>query len=174
MTAVVGLSRGVVSRVERAARLDGDLFREVALDRGATYQALAVVLLAGGATAVAGGWSAVSTQVVMAYIGWVTGASLTYAISRFIFRVPGNPADWSGIARAMGFAHAPVLLRVLGVVPGVSVAMQLLTLAWQGVAMLVAVRYAVGYPSYWQPLGIVALGFVPYAAVTLWFGLLLL
>jgi len=162
------------SRVVRAIRLDGELFREVAADRGATFQALLVVLLAGAATAAAGGGTAVPTQLFLAYMGWITGALLTYVISRYVFRVPGPRVGWSAIARATGFAHAPVLLRVAGVLPGISAAMQLLTLAWQGLVMLVAVRNAVGYPSYWQPVGIVAIGFVPYAIVTLWFSLLLL
>lgn len=163
-----------VARVARVIRLDAPVFREIAADRGVTYQALAVVFVGAGVTAAAVGasWDAVPAQFVLAYIGWIVGSLLAYGIGRYVFKAP-QQADWSTVARALGFAHAPLLLRVFALLPGVGVAMFVLTALWQGVAIVMALRHAVGYPSYWKPLGILAVGFVPYVLVMASFNWLL-
>ncbi len=162
----LSMLRNMALRVARVIRLDGAVFREVAADSSATYQALAVVFLSASVTAVAVGasWDAVPPQFVLAYVSWIVGSLLAFGIGRFAFRAPQH-VEWIAVTRALGFAHAPLLLRVLALLPGVGVAIFILSVIWQGVAILMALREAVGYPSYWRPVGILAVGFVPYVLV---------
>ncbi|MEX2598767.1 MAG: hypothetical protein WD533_03835 [Dehalococcoidia bacterium] len=163
----------MVSRAWRAIRLDPSVFREAAADKSATYQALAIVFLGGLATAAGnffGNWgalpAALPAQLFLAYVGWITGTVLVLGIGRML--LPSNRSGavgWTEIARAMGFAHAPILLRVMAVLPGIGLAVLVLSLLWQGIAMLIGIKEVLGYQSYWKPLGIIAIGFVPYVVV---------
>ena len=158
-----------VSRMLRAARLDPSLYEEVEADRGATRQAAAVVVLSGvaaGIGALAGvGLQAVAVGVVGAVGGWLIWAGLTYAIGAKLFPEPETHADLGELFRTIGFASAPGMVRVFGLIPGARDVVFLIAAVWMLIAMVVAVRQALDYRSTSRALGVCALGWLIQAIV---------
>ena len=104
-------------RMIGTAKLDVRIFEEVEADATATTQATGVVILstlAGGIGGIGGGFVVAS---MAALIFWVTWAFLTYIIGARLWPEPQTHADTGQLMRTIGFAQAPGLLRVFGVVP---------------------------------------------------------
>lgn len=169
-------------RLMGASVLDVDTYEEVEADRGATAQALIVVLassLAGGIGAsgfihdgrpIVEGvfvWSAV------ALVAWAAWALLVFEIGGRLLPEPETSVDVGELLRTIGFSSAPGLLRVFGVVPELTLPVFILTTVWMLVAMIVAVRQALDYRSTPRAIGVCALGLALALVIALGFGLLL-
>ena len=159
-------------RVGRALLLESDLYREVAADRTALIQAFGVVALVATATAMntsddglVSGASGLPVNIVLGFVGWVVWASVTFALGRAFLQTEDNPVQWSHLARAVAFAQVPLLLRALGIIPNLGLAIALVALVWVFVSMIVATRTVYGSPSSWKPTGVVLAGFVPYLLI---------
>ena len=150
-------------RMIRAARLDVNLYEEVEADTGATPQAIAVVVLgsiAAGLGAGRGSLSGILIGAVAALIGWFIWAYLTYWIGTRVLPEPQTSATHGELLRTIGFANSPGLLRVLGVVPGLSEIVFLVVGIWVLVATVVAVRQALDYRGTLRAVGVCAVGWV--------------
>ena len=158
---------GIIGRMIGAARLDVHIFEEVEADRSATKQALLVVALVALATGIASlrtnGLSGVVPGIVVAVLGWAIWAGITYLIGTKILPVHETHANWGQLARALGFAQSPGILRVFAVVPNLGVIIFVVASVWMLVAMVIAVRQALDYTSTVRAIGVVLLGFIPYA-----------
>ena len=64
------------------------------------------------------------------------------------------------LLRTIGFAATPGMLRVLGVMPAVTLPVFGVTAVWMLAAMVVAVRQALDYQSTWRAVGVCVLGWV--------------
>ena len=159
----------MVNRMIGASRLDVHIFEEVEADTSATMQALSVVFLVALATGIASmgtiGLRGLLVGVVVAVIGWAVWAWITYFIGTKIFPKHETHADWGQLARTVGFAQSPGIFRVFGVLPVVGWIIFLVVSVWMLVAMVIAVRQALDYTSTLRALGVVLLGFIPYAAL---------
>lgn len=153
-----------------AAKLRVETFEEVEADSSATLQALSVVLIVALATGigtyVSGGAWGFLTGVITAVIGWVVWAAITYFIGTTILRTPETEANWGQLARTLGFAQSPGVLKVFGFVPGIGQIVFALASIWQLVAMVTAIRQALDYTSTWRAIGVAVIGFIPYIVVT--------
>ena len=165
-------------RMIGAAKLDVRVYEEVEADTGATRQAMGVVLLsslAGGIGSVglgAGGLGGVVVGGILALLGWVTWAFLTYIIGTRLLAEPQTHADVGELMRTLGFAQAPGLLRVLGGFPGLGPIVLSLVSIWMFVAMVVAVRQALDYSSTLRAVGACLVGWVVSLAISVVFLLL--
>src|SRR5438132_9476538 len=116
-----------LQRVIGAAALDIAIYEEVEADRSATTQAFCVVLLSSlAAGACAGGLGGYSVSnivliVVGALLSWAAWALVTFQVGARLMPEPQTRADVGEMLRTLGFATAPGLLRVLGVLPGVGI-----------------------------------------------------
>ena len=159
-------THSIVGRMIRACRLDVHLFEEVEGDRSATRQALSVVVLVALATGIASlgttGISGLFVGVVVAIAGWGIWAGIVYLIGTKILPVRETHADWGQVARAIGFAQSPGIVRVFAVVPNLDIIFWIGSV-WMLVAMVIAVRQALDYTSTVRAIGVVLLGFLPYA-----------
>jgi hypothetical protein len=159
-----------LNRVLRAGKLDPLLYEEVEADKGATGQALAVVALAGLAAGVGtvgqfGGYGRVFWGMVGALIAWFIWALLTYWIGTRILPEPQTRANLGELLRTLGFASAPGLIRVLGVLPGLTEIIFLIASVWMLIAMVIAVRQALDFTSTWRAVGVCAVGWIIQAIV---------
>jgi hypothetical protein len=134
-----------------AVRLDSAAFEEIEADRGATVQALVVVVLSSAAAGIGLSSSVyeapVLTRVVLALLLWVFWAALTYAIGVYLTPEPQTKADIGELLRTIGFAAAPGGLRVFGFVPVVGPTVYGIATVWMLVAMVIAIRQALDYKS---------------------------
>ncbi len=160
-------AHSMVDRMVGASRLDIHIFEEVEADTAATKQALSVVLLVALATGIASmgtiGVRGLLAGVVVSVAGWAIWAWIVYFIGTKIIPEHETHADWGQLARSLGFAQSPGVLRVFGVVPGVGDTIFLVVAVWMLVSMVIAVRQALDYTSTFRAIGVVLIGFIPYA-----------
>lgn len=157
----------MVDRMIGASRLDVHIFEEVEADTSATRQALFVVALAALATGIASlgtvGLGGLFVGVAVGIAGWALWAWIVYLIGTKVFPTHETHANWGQLARTLGFAQSPGVLRALGIIPGIGGIIFLIVSIWMLVAMVTAVRQALDYTSTWRAIGVVLLGFIPYA-----------
>ena len=161
----------MVDRMIRAAKLDAQLYEEVEADKGALGQAMGVVVLASVAGGIGsgrlGGFSGVLIGTVGALIGWFIWAALTYFIGTKILPEPTTKADVGELLRTIGFSSAPGLIRVLGLVPGITGIVFLVSGVWMLTAMIIAVRQALDYQSTLRAVGVCIIGWIVQVVVLL-------
>jgi hypothetical protein len=161
---------GIIRRMTRAALLDAATYEEVEADRSATWQALAVVLLASLAAGIGSlgnnGWSGTLYIAVAALVGWWVWAWLTCFIGTRILPGPETVSDFGELLRTIGFASSPGLLLVLAVIPGLAPFVFLGCGLWMIVSMVIAVRQALDYEGAGgtaRAIAVCAIGFPFYA-----------
>jgi hypothetical protein len=151
-------------RVWRAAKLDHHVYEEVEADSGAFRQAMLVVLLSSLATGVGGlmegGPGGLLVSTVAALAGWYIWAWLVYLIGTRWLPEPQTQADMGQLLRTIGFSSAPGLIRILGVVPGLAILVNLVAAVWMLIAMVIAVRSALDYHSTWRAVGVCLVGWL--------------
>ncbi len=165
----------MVDRMIRAAKLDVQLYEEVEADKGALGQAMAVVVLASVAGGVGsgrlGGLSGILIGTVGALIAWFIWAALTYFIGTRILPEPTTRADVGELLRTTGFSSSPGLIRVLGLVPGLTGIVFFVSGVWMLIAMIIAVRQALDYRSTFRAVGVCIIGWIVQVVVLVLFAL---
>ena len=86
---------------------------------------------------------------------------------------PQTKVDMGELLRTIGFANAPGLLRVFGVIPSVSYPAFAIAAVWMLLAMIVAVRQALDYKSTARAVVVCAMGWALSIAISLVIGLFL-
>ena len=153
-------------RMIGAARLEVHTYEEVEADGSATRQAMGVVLLsslAGGIGSMGlgvGGLGGVVVGAIVALIAWVAWAFVTYILGTRMLPEPQTHADLGEMMRTLGFAQSPGLLRIFGSIPGVGPLVLGIVSIWMLVAMVIAVRQALDYPSTGRAVGVCLVGWV--------------
>jgi hypothetical protein len=154
------------------------IYEEVEADRGATGQALAVVVLsslcAGIGARGLGGTSAANIAFIsiLALMGWAAWALLTFQIGGRLMPEPQTQVDVGELLRTIGFASAPGMLRIFGVLPGVTIPAFAISAVWMLAAMIVAVRQALDYTSTVRAIAVCVLGWMLALALAIGIGVL--
>ena len=151
-------------RLIGAAKLDIKIYEEVEADKGAMNQAMGVVILSSLAAGLGvigkAGFVGLLMGAFMALIGWFVWAYLTYVIGTKILPEPQTKANLGELLRTIGFSSSPGLIRVLGIIPGLSFLVYSVAGIWMLVAMVVAVRQALDYHSTWRAVGVCIIGWI--------------
>lgn len=151
-----------LERMVHAAKLESRLYEEVEADARAMRQAVGVVLLSSIAAGIGnfayGGLSGLVLGAVAALLGWYVWAYLTYLIGAKLLPEPQTHTSPRELLRTLGFASAPGVLRVLGVLPELTGAVFVVAAIWMLMAMVVAVRQALDYTSTVRAVGVCLIG----------------
>src|SRR5712691_7652053 len=160
-----------VDRMIRASKFEARLYEEVEADTSAMGQALGVVLLssvaAGIGCVVQGGLAGLVMGTVAALLGWYVWASITYIIGAKLLPMPQTSTSHSALVRTLGFASAPGLLRVFGVLPGITGIAFLVAAVWMLMATVMAVRQALDYTSTTRAGGVCVVGWLVHVLIML-------
>jgi hypothetical protein len=165
-------------RLIGAMALDPVIYEEVEADRGATTQAMVVVVLSslGAGIGSRGFGSGSLTSIVfisaVALIAWAAWALVTYEIGTRVMPEPQTRSDLGELLRTIGFSAAPGMLRIFGIVPGASVAAFAITAVWMLCAMVVAVRQALDFTSTARAVGVCLLGWALAIGIAVALGLI--
>ncbi len=166
-----------VMRLIGALALDPVTYEEVEADRSATGQAMLVVVLSSvGAGIGARGLGSGSPRSMVfisavSLLAWAAWALLTYQIGVRLLPEPDTRSDVGELLRTIGFASAPGMLRIFGIVPGAAIAAFAITAVWMLVAMIVAVRQALDYKSTARAVAVCGLGWALAIAIAVGLGL---
>jgi hypothetical protein len=159
----------LVGRMVGAARLDAGTYEEVEADTGATGQAALVVVISSICLAIGGRLGAGLIGLVLMslfrLLGWYVWALVTYLIGTRLLPGVKTEADVGQLLRTLGFASAPGVVAVLGVIPGLGSVINVVVGIWMLVAMVIAVRQALDYDNTTRAVAVVLIGFVVYLVV---------
>ena len=160
----------MIQRMIGAAKLRTETYEEVEADNSATLQAVSVVFLVALAAGIgnlgSGSVIAFVVGIVAALAGWAIWAWITYLVGTSILRTPDTDANWGQLARTLGFAQSPGVLKVFAILPVVGPVVFGIVSIWQLVAMVVAIRQALDYTSTMRAIGVAVIGFIGYAVLT--------
>jgi hypothetical protein len=151
-------------RMIRASRLESALYEEVEADKDALGQAMAVVVLSAVAGGLAvyptGGMAGIIGGTIGSLIAWYVWAFLTYFIGTRLLPAPATEADFGQLLRTIGFASAPGIIRVVGMIRPLMPVVAVISSLWMLTAMVIAVRQALDYTSTWRALAVCFIGWV--------------
>lgn len=168
----------LIERMKRAARLDAALFAETAADESATGQAMGVVVLSSAAAGIGsagiGGPIGLIGGALAALVGWFVWAFTVHFVGTRLLAEPGTRADLAPVMRATGFAAAPGVIRILGLVPLLGTLANFVAQLWMLAAFVVAVREVMAYRSTGRAVAVCIVGFVIQVAVFFLFAMLAL
>jgi hypothetical protein len=122
-----------------AASLDVSVYEEVEADGTATGQAALVVVLSAIAAAIGSVNQNAIGGLIGALVGWAVWAGVTYFIGATLFK---GTASWGELLRTLGFAQAPGLLYVVGIIPVLGALAKLVIGIWVLIAGIIAIRQA--------------------------------
>ena len=156
----------MIKRMMGAARLDPAIYEEVESDPSATKQALTAAILVALATGIGtfgtGGPAGLVVGIVAGIGLWALWAWITYFVGTTILKTGETEANWGQLARTLGFAQSPGLLKVAGFIPVLGPWVFTIASIWQLVAMVIAIRQALDFTSTWRAVGVAMVGFIPY------------
>jgi hypothetical protein len=135
-------SASLTDRMMGAALLNVATYEAVEADQNATGQAAAVVMIVAVCEAIGSSGTGLVGAAVAAevsLVAWIVWAGITYLIGDKIF---GGEATWGELLRTIGFAQAPGVLFLLGIVPLIGGVASVVTSLWIMVAGFIAVRQA--------------------------------
>ena len=169
----------VGENVLRVLALEAGVFRTILKESTSLAQALAIVLLGALATALGtfddSGISAFVPTIIIAVFGWVVWSWLIYVLGTHlparIFPKSETP-EMRNVFRVIGFAQAPAVLRVVGIVSSLGPMIAILSLIWIVAAMAVGTNQLFGTKSLARSTIVVLISFVPYLLIVGGFTLL--
>jgi hypothetical protein len=170
-----GAARSFGERLIGALKLDASVYEEVEHDTGALGQAALVVGLSALAQAAAAfggaGSSGAFVSLAGGFLGWFLGTGLVWLIGVAILN---HTSDYGELLRTLGFATAPGMLGVLGVLPlgGASALLGVAIFALSTIAAVIAVRQALDVGTGRAVVVCILANLVP-VAIILGLGLLL-
>ncbi|MGQ0792680.1 MAG: YIP1 family protein [Deltaproteobacteria bacterium] len=133
----------LIDKMIRAAKLDVSLYEEVERDESATKQALMVVVLGSICSGIGSigalGTKGLVTGVVSGIVGWVLWSLIIFLIG---VKALKHTSDMGELLRCLGFAFAPNILSIVGIVPVIGGLARFAVSIWVLVAFIVAVRQA--------------------------------
>jgi len=107
----------------------------------------------------------VGEQVLAALVGWLVWAGITYLVGD---KVLGGTASWGELLRTLGFAQAPGVLMILGIIPFLGTPITALVAIWMLGAAFIAIRQALDFGN-GKTLATVLIGWVAYTALAVLF-----
>jgi hypothetical protein len=147
----------MIERMQRAARLDATVYNEVEQDTSATTEALQVVVIAAGCSALGAvlgiilfggnefrGQGGMLTlmfigMVLTTLLSWVVWAYVTYFVGTALMGGTATPGE---MLRTLGFAMTPQVFNILGFIPCLGGLIVFATGIWSLISGVVAVREA--------------------------------
>ncbi len=160
----------MLSRMLGAALLRAETYEDVERDRGATIQALLVVIIVTIVSVVGGLLSggedvevirALVVGIVRGVVTWAVWALVALFVGIKLLKTRETEADWGQLARTTGFAQTPGILSILVFIPVVGVLIALVAFFWAFVAMVIAIRQALDYTSTWRAFFVILIAFIP-------------
>ena len=180
------ISRSLVNRMTRAAKLDVDFYEEVEADTTANGQALLAVVLVSLATGIGTGIAGLAAEegpsfisallvgLASSIIGWLAWSGSAYILGTTIFKGPETSATWGELLRTIGFSNSPGALRLFCFIPFIGGIVAFVASVWSLVAGIIAVRQALDF-STGRAIATCVVGWLIYMlivslAITLLFG----
>ena len=159
--------------VFRSIKLDKSLYKDNKnFGEASVYFAGLIMILDGIAGAVAAN-TVIKTPVAMSgltsILTWLVWAIFIYVIGVKLFPDKQTKVSFKKILIAVGFAHAPGLLRFFAVTPGLMIPIIFLTQFWIFAGLIISTKQVLNLKSSFKSFGIVFLSFLIIAFLSISF-----
>ncbi len=159
----------LTDRMIGAAMLNVSTYEEVEADTTALGQAMTVVIVSSVAAGIgsirSGGITGLFVAAIAALVGWFIWAGLSFVIGTKLLPEPQTQSDMGELLRTLGFATAPGVLRIFGIIPVLGTLISIVASLWMLAAMVVAVRQALDYQSTGRAVAVCLVGFLVYMVI---------
>ena len=159
--------------VFRSIKLDKKLYREVkTFSEVSIYFAAIIMILDGVAGAIATNnfyKTSLSLSALTAIWTWFFWAVLIFTIGAKIFPDKDRKIPFKRVLIAVGYAHAPGLIRFFAVTPELVLLIIFLTQFWIFASLIIATRHILNLKSNLKAFGIVFLSFLIISFLTISF-----
>ena len=159
--------------VFRSLKLDRNLYKDQRyFGEAAIYFAGLIMILDGIAGAVAANTiikTAVAMSGLTAILTWLIWGMFIYVIGVKLFPDKQTKVTFKKVLTAVGFAHAPGLLRFFAVTPELMIPIIFLTQFWIFAALIISTKQILNLKSNLKSFGIVFLSFLIIAFLSLSF-----
>ena len=159
--------------IARSLKLDKSLFKDNKnFGEAAIYFAGLIMILDGVAGAVAANTfikTSVGISGITAILTWVVWAIFIYVVGVKIFPDKETKAPFKKVLIAVGYAHAPGLLRFFAVTPELVIPIIFLTQFWIFAALIIATKEVLNLKSNFKSFGIIFLSFLIIAFLSISF-----
>ena len=175
--ATTTIANSLTQRVIGALALDPAIYEEVEADPSATGQALWIVVLSSVAAGVGsrglGGttFSGVVFITTVSLVAWAAWAVVVFEVGGRLMPEATTRTDVGELLRTIGFASAPGLLRVLGVMDAATIPVFAVTSVWMLAAMIVGVRQALDFHSTGRAVAVCVVGWLLALTIAVGIGL---
>lgn len=139
--------RSIFDRMRGAATLDVPTYEEVEHDEKATGQAAVVVIIVAICSAIGAVWRggpSIIAAPIGAVLGWLLWAAVTYVIGD---KLLGGTATWGELLRTIGFAQAPGVFMIFGIIPILGGLVRAVVAVWLLITGVVAIRQALDFST---------------------------
>jgi len=162
-----------LSIIFKSVKLDRNLYSDNKnFGEASIYFAGLIMILDGIAGAVAAN-TIIKTPIAMsgltAIITWFIWAIFIFVIGVKLFPEKQNKVPFKKVLTAVGFAHAPGLLRFFAVTPGLMVPIIFLTQFWIFASLIISTKQILNLKSNFKSFGIVFLSFLIIAFLSISF-----
>lgn len=152
------------NRILRAIKLESQLYEEVEADQNALPQAIIVVVLSSLAFGIAsitrGAGISVIGNTIGTLVSWFVWSFIIFYIGTRLLPEPQTKSDYNELLRTIGFASAPGLLAIVGIIPFLYSIVIFITSIWILVATVIAVRQALDYKSTGRAILVCVIGWI--------------
>ena len=157
----------------KSIRLDKSLYKDNKnFGEASIYFAGLIMILDGIAGAVAANTiikTAIAMSGLTAIITWLVWAIFIYVIGVKLFPDKQTKVPFKKVLTAVGFAHAPGLLRFFAVTPNLMIPIIFLTQFWIFAALIISTKEVLNIKSNFKSFGIVLLSFLIIAFLSISF-----
>ena len=157
----------------KSIKLDKSLYSDSKnFSEASIYFAGLIIILDGVAGAVAANTiikTAIAMSGLTAILTWFVWAILIFVIGVKLFPDKQNIVPFKKVLIAVGFAHAPGLLRFFAVTPDLMIPIILLTQFWIFAALIISTKQILSLKSNLKSFGIVFLSFLIMAFLSISF-----
>ena len=162
-----------LSIVFRSIKLDKNLYRESkSFGEAAIYFSALVMVLDGVAGAIAANTfykTSIGLSAITAIFTWFVWAIFIFVIGVKLFPEKQTKVSFKKVLTAVGFAHAPGLLRFFAVTPDLMIPIIFLTQFWIFAALIISTKQILNLKSNIKSFGIVLLSFLIIAFLSISF-----
>ena len=158
----IGAVASMTERMLGASKLHAPTYEEIEADVTATPQAFGVVVLSSVAAGIGAGagLAGLLGGAITSLLLWYVWAYLTFWIGTRMLAEPQTRSNYGEVLRTIGFATAPGILRVLGVIPFLRGLVFVGTAIWMLIGAVIAIRQAMDYQSTGRAALVVFIGWL--------------
>jgi hypothetical protein len=157
--------KDLLKRMIGAARLDAQTYEQVEADPGSLTGAVFTAVIASIAAAVGTGARDVvglASATFVLLVTWIVWVALTYVIGTQLLPEPATHSDFGEVLRTTGFSASPGILRILALIPSITLPVFIGITFWMLLAFAIAIRHALDYSSLPRAFAVCFLGWLIY------------